>query len=200
MKHWRKSIVCSIWLQTTGNEPGLHDVIQACILPITHTWKMDKRSVPFFCDLQPKRVGQYETKTPRSRLRKAALDGLDPFGAVEMFETWVEEKFKGEKILPLSYNWPLTKRFLIDWMQPKTVDLYFSNSYRDPLAIANYVNDRLDYRTEPLKYNDERSFRILCTKHEIGVMAESDEFQQDCLAQSVRLLELYLAMVASIGS
>lgn len=156
--------LCAISIETTGEVPGEHDLIELCIMLLDEKLDPFLKISPFYCFLKPKRPDNAEKRYKREKLCKAQLEGLDPDFAADFLGEWFAKlnmpRFK--KIMPLTHNWPLVRDFLVDWLGQRNFNHYFDYRYRDLLPTAIYENDAAEFRVEQFPY-PKVFFQFLCS-------------------------------------
>lgn len=165
LTHLNGDILCVIDTETSGNIPGFHDLLQICILPLDYKLDPWHDYPPFYMEIQPKRPENYGLKTVwndevakkknKQLMAHAQVNGMEPYQAADLFDEWFQKLGLAvrKKISPLAHNWPFDRAFVIDWLGNEGFDQTFDPRYRDSMAVATYMNDRADFRTEPYPFN-----------------------------------------------
>ena len=165
LTHLNGDILCCIDVETSGEIPGFHDLLQICILPLDYKLDVWDNFPPFYMEIQPKRPENYGKATTwndeevarknRQLMAHAQVNGMEAYRAADLFDEWFQKLGLGyqKKIAPLAHNWPFDRGFVIDWLGNETFKQCFDPRYRDPMAVATYLTDRADFRTEPYPFN-----------------------------------------------
>lgn len=208
MIHLNGNLLAVVDVETTGFIPGHHDVVQVCVLILNEFLEPDKRVIPFYVDMKPKRPENIDPKALKvNRLKFAQLQqrALDPFDAADMFDDWFEALKtdtpkrdallpEGKKLAPVAQNWVFDRGFIIDWLGPKTYDSIFHPWYRDTLPTAQYLNDA--HYHDPMTTHQHKApfpksnLAYLCSQLDIKNHGAHDALQ-DCIATG----EVYRRMV-----
>lgn len=215
MKHFNAHLPAAIDVETTGLIPGYHDLIQICILILDSDFKPDKRMLPFYINIKPKRPHNIDPSNTsvlfrsREKFAKMMQRALDPWDAADLFEQWFESlKQKAflpekKKLLPIAQNWVFDREFIIDWLdglcdpvngKHLNFDSFFHPWYRDTLATAQYLNDRyvkdqfcvFDWKVPFPKSN----LAYLCSQLKIKNLQHHDALQD-----AIVTAEIYRKMV-----
>lgn len=89
------------------------------------------------------------------QIGKTNLTAFDPDRIAWLLMNWFLNDMKlnkFKKITPLAHKWPEIRDVLIRWLGWETFSEIFSEDYRDVHVIANYKNDLLAVRGEPVEY------------------------------------------------
>lgn len=181
---------------------------------------MDKRVLPFYMNMKPKRPHTIDHKAMHvTRLNFAMLmqRAVDPWDAADLFEQWFENLKRdtsarkallpeGKKLLIVGQNWPFDRNFVIDWLDGLSdpingeyinFDSFFHPWYRDTMAVAQFLNDR--YVLDPGCVLDHKvpfpksNLGYICSQLKIKNLKPHDALQ-DCVAtaEAYRLMCLGL--------
>lgn len=194
MIHLNGNVLCVIDCETSGSIPGIHDLIQICILPLDADLKPWRGINPFYMDLQPKRPENWDpddVKTTRTRFCEAKIKGMNPDQACTLFDEWFAKLAMppGKRISPLAQNWPFDREFIIDWLGRESVHQYFDARYRDTMAGALLMNDIAYFRVNTAPYA-KVNLTWLAKTHDIP-----HERAHDALADCVVTAEVYRQMI-----
>lgn len=198
MWHLNHHLLCSLGFYLTGPRPYFHDILEFSILPVNHILEFDKKIYPNrTMTLQPKRpanVGEDNLdhhKVPNGKLGNAMLYGMDPNNAVLVMEKWFEDlklpQYK--QIIPLAYNWPQKREFLIDWLGRETFKYIFHPyEYRDTMGIAAYLNDVADSKGNSIPYPD-------IVQQRLSTFAKQEWLGYEALQTAVNNIKVYRNLV-----
>jgi hypothetical protein len=191
-------LLCACEILTSGNVPRFHDLIQICLLPLNADFKPNKKCLPFYCDLKPRRKDNIDfdnlpKRVTRQQIYDITIKGADPDQAADLLQTWFD-KFQlgyGKKIWILAYDWIAKRPFIEDWLQsPTQYNMIFDYRYRDPLPASLYCNDKADFGAARKLPYAKVDFSYLCA----SVSADPDR-SKDCLIKCLQLSELYTKMI-----
>lgn len=193
MTHLNGHMLCAVDVETTGERPGFHDLIQICVLPADYKLEPWKDYVPFYTSLQLKRPeNASEEARIKTRLKwsEAQLNGLEPYRAADLFEEWFMKLglAPGKRIVPLAHNWPFDRGFIIDWLGEENFRQFFDGRYRDTMVTAAFCNDRADFCIEPYPYAK------INLEYLAGTLKISHERAHDALGDCITTLEVYRQM------
>lgn len=202
LNHLNGNLLCAIDVETTGLIPGTHDIASICILPLDEQIQPHPHLMPFHMTLQPKRPDNADPvalKLCHFKLSDLILEGTDPWRAVDLFDEWMTELMlpPNKKIVPLAHNWVFDRSWLIDWMGNVSFEHYFHFMYRDPLPIANYLQDVADFRCEIQK--PFTHFKLGYIARKLDVDVDSFGKLHDCMVDAVVCAETYRRLVLKYG-
>lgn len=198
MWHLNNHLLCSVGFFLTGPVPYFHDILEFSILPVNNLLQFDKKIYPNrTMTLQPKReqnIGEDSLdhhRVPKGKLANAILFGLEPNNAVLVIEKWFEDlqlpKYK--QIIPLAYNWPQKREFLIDWLGRETYKYIFHPfEYRDTMTAAILLNDQSDFRNNNIPFPD-------LTQSDLSSYSKSEWLGFEALQTAVNNIQVYRNMV-----
>ena len=154
MIHLNGHLLCAIDTETTGLKPFHHEIWEISILPLDENLDISQKIVPFNVYIQPtwpERADPDAIRVNKEGYMKACTDGFDKYVAAELFEEWFNKLKLGERkrIAPLGHNWAFDRAFMQDWLGHESFDFYVDGRFRDTMAMANYENDRADWKAEP---------------------------------------------------
>lgn len=197
--NWNGHLLCAVDLKTTGNIPGFDDVLEVGILPLDSEIRFAKGLLPFAPILQPKRPENYFhtlSFEKRVRISECKLNGLEAYTAADLLDEWFKNLGLAERktIIPLSYNWPQKRAFMVDWLGEKNFAGIFDYRYRDILGTTAFLNDRSEFQLEQQIPYPKLDLSYLCSQSKIERAAKND-----ALADCVAIAEVYrLAIKGSL--
>ena len=162
MKHFNGNLPCAVDIRTTGNTPGIHDLIELAVVPLTAGFALDKELMPFHMNFTTRHDPSYKDV---------------PEGAL-LIDSWVAEQtfinyYKNlglkttKRIQMLTFNAGITVPFLTDWFgvgedRVALINDYFDLQHtRDMVSTASYLND-LAYRNSLNFPISKLDFAYLC--------------------------------------
>ena len=185
LTHLNGNVMCAIDTATTGLQAGFHDLIRICIMPLDSEFKPVPSHPPLELDLIPKRKQNIDLKHPyisKMKIFEICQRGLDPDKTADFFGEWFDRLALpiGKKIVPLAYNWPHDRGFIIDWLGWAEFERVFHGHYRDAMCAANYANDRSAFCAERPPY-PKLGLSEICKA--LGIERDrSHEPIQDCMS------------------
>ena len=186
MMHLNGHLLCAVDVETTGLIPTIHDIATVCIMPLNEQLLPSREIIPFNMMLQPKRPENVDPEALnkcRLKLSDLILNGFDAWKAADLFDEWFEKLRLpgGKKIAPLAHNWPFDRSFIIDWLGNLNYEGRFYHRYRDPMVIANYMNDLADLRGETYPY-PKLELPYLISQMKIELPGQLHDAMIDCVA------------------
>jgi hypothetical protein len=128
------NVMCSIGIRTTGKDPKTDEIYHICILPL------DLNYNPIFKQIFEKyiRVSPEHEKKLKLQDRIFAKRHTEVW---DLFDEWFDLHIKKGQIIPLVYDWPVTKEFLTSFVSESGFKLAFCDKARDLKAVSLYMND-----------------------------------------------------------
>lgn len=196
--NWNGNLLAAVDIKTTGDKAGFHDLVEIAILPLTSDIKIEKKYLPFAPILQPKRPQNYINDLrykKRVWVANAQVVGLDAYLGGDLLEEWFKKLDlpQNKKIIPLSYDWPAKRAFMIDWLGQRNFEGIFDYRYRDILSTTLFCNDRAEFVSTQIPY----------PKVDIGYLCSQSKVERtvanDAVADCVVIAEVYrLAIKGSL--
>jgi DNA polymerase III epsilon subunit-like protein len=177
--------MAAVDLETTGTQPGYHEIIQIAIVPLDADFKPLDDVRPFYTLVKPEHperesVGaKHKHKIPMEELMLQAPEQ-------DRVKDWLVDWFEGLKLpfkrclVPLAHNWAFESSFLKAWLGVEMTDQLFHSHARDSMLTAIAINDRAACQGEPIPFA-RVALSTLCTKLNI-VNTNPHDALADCLA------------------
>lgn len=189
MIHWNGNQLCAIDTETTGLEPGYHEIIQIAILPLDSNIKPRRDVMPFYIEIipdYPERADKKAMEINRLDFAKIAQRGHDREKAKDLLAEWVDglglpyTKYGNRKrVIPLGQNYAFDRSFIMSWLGTQTYEELFFYGYRDTKVAAAFLNDKAAMHAEKVPYS-KTSLSWLANKHNV-VNEKAHDALSDCL-------------------
>lgn len=186
-QHCNGNMIVAMALKATGNQPGLHDVVQLSGIPLYADLTINKELLPLNLLLTPINTRLRDRNT-RCLLREAVEFGYDQSLAIEYFERWVEsldlpyKKYGQERcqIIALVYCYESFFPFLSALIGDETVKEFFHPDIRELRAAALLKNDEASFNADRIPFPKARLRYISGT---LGIQAGNNaDALEDCKA------------------
>ena len=195
--HLNGNLLVSVDLETTGRQPGYHEIIQIACVPLGPDLKPSPRLAPFYTEIKPdfpERVEPQAMFKHHISLEQLLLHSPSQDKVRDLFVEWFERldlPFK-KSLVPMAHNWAFEASFLKAWMGiPLFEEMWFSLA-RDGMLLAIAINDKAAFRGETIPFS-KVGLGSLCNKFNI-VNANAHDALADALAEAEvyrALLQLY---------
>ena len=183
MMHLNGNKLCVLDVETTGLNPAKHDIIEVCCIYLDSFVKpTDKMFHMFITPSRPENIDSRAMKINKVSSVEAMKRGIDSMKAADAFEDWFNtlELRERKSIAPLGHCYHFDMGFLKSWLGEKHYEYYFDYHIRDTAIIANYLNDRADFRSEQYPY-PKQSLTYLCNQLDVENPSKHTAIG-DCLA------------------
>lgn len=196
MKHLRGNLICVIDVETTP-----YEIWQVSCIPLDPSFKPVKGSTHFEVKIRP--VNRDKCDRQIMGLNKKEFERVFKFPethetAVDLFHRYCRSALKRyagpeTKILPLGQNWAFDAGKLQMWLGPEVFDDLFHPWYRDPMVVAQFLNDVAfqdvegPFKKEPFKF---ANLKHLAEKYKVVNLKAHDALQDAATTYKV-----YEAMV-----
>ena len=188
--HCNGHLICAIDTETTGLVPGYNDLVQMAIVPLNDKFQQNKAVPIFYIDLKPVRPENAHPKAMQVnglKLANLLTDGMDPFQAADLFETWFKALGLGpnKKIMPLGHNYKFDEGFLREWLGDATYEQFFHYEVRDTKSVALFHSDKTWWKADDIQF-PKRSLSYVA-----GRLGIQNERAHDALGDAVTTAEVY---------
>ena len=196
--HLNGNLLVSVDLETTGRQPGYHEIIQIACVPLGPDLKPAPGLMPFYTEIKPdfpERVEKQAMFKHHISLEQLLTPCPEP-GQGAQTCSWNGSSgwtcpFK-KSLVPMAHNWAFEASFLKAWMGiPLFEEMWFSLA-RDGMLLAIAINDKAAFRGEAIPFS-KVGLGSLCNKFNI-VNANAHDALADALAEAEvyrALLQLY---------
>jgi DNA polymerase III epsilon subunit-like protein len=192
------NLLASIDLETTGTQPGYHEIVQIAIVPLNSDIRPIAELPVFYTNIRPrhpKRASPEAAAKNGISIDDLMLHAPEPEKVEDMLVEWFERlELPFQKVLvPLAHNWAFESSFLKAWLGVTMVDKLFHSHARDGMLLAVSLNDMAAFRGEPAPFN-RVGLNWICTK--LGI---TNKNAHDALSDAYAGAEVYRAMVMGMA-
>lgn len=180
-------------VETTGTEPGYHEVIQIAVVPLEPiSLQPNPRYAPFYSCICPKYIQRIMPDAMRAH--KIPLDELQKYPDHETVGESLREWFLsmqlpvGKRIIPIAHNLVFDQPMVSALLGERMYEEIFSRNGRCTLQAAEYINLRETYAGRAAPFN-KMSLTYLCKHFGITLDGAHDALA-DCLATAAVFREL----------
>ncbi len=195
MMHLNGNVLTAIFIEVTGDNPLVNDIIEICAWPVDNFLRPSKLVYPFYHQIQPFRdeAIDYETASmTKEKIAHCKIHGLEPSLVADRLEEWVKSMNlpRNKKLVPLCYDWPTMRAYLTTWLGFHNFRALFSTEYRDIMATAIHTNDHRNLRAKPAKYPRVNESTYLANQHAIHF-----RMADDVMVKCLKIAETYHSMM-----
>jgi DNA polymerase III epsilon subunit-like protein len=185
--HLNGNLMAAVDLETTGTQPGYHEIIQIAILPLDSEFKPLEGVRPFYTNIRPNHP-ERETPAATQKHKIPMSELLLHAPSSERVQDWLVEWWEAldlpyqKGLVPLAHNWAFESGFLKAWLGVPMVDKLFYAQARDSMLYALSLNDKYACAGEAAPFNHV-SLGSLCKK--LGIVnTNPHDALADCLAEA----------------
>lgn len=163
-EHVNNNLICAIDIRVGGTDPMTSDLLEICVLPLNHSFKVSADFGLFHTMIQPAWPVDLKHAGLGKETLKEYLGAPDSVLALELFEQWLLELNlpKHKKIMPLVWNWSDVFPYLKIWMTGRNYGDFMHESVRDCLPLLNYVNDRQSLMGQEVTFKHPTFSQLTC--------------------------------------
>lgn len=190
--HCNKNVLCAIDIRVGGTDPGMSDLLELAILPVSHSYGVHQEFKLFHLKMRPSwPVDGKVAGINKEGLQEFMDQPFDTIGGFSMFEAWVERLGlrRGKGLMPLCWDWAFVKPFLKMWMGEENFNHYINPNVRDLQTVLNVVNDRYFFWHEPVPIVHPKRQTLY---HRLGVELID---KNSCVAQCKGMVDAYKTLL-----
>jgi DNA polymerase III epsilon subunit-like protein len=188
------NLMAAVDLETTGTQPGFHEIIQIAVLPLDSNLRPLDGVLPFYTHIRPLHP-ERETPAATQKHKIPMTELLLHAPEQDRVADWLVEWFEALKLpfkrclVPLAHNWAFESSFLKAWLGVPMVDQMFHSHARDSMLCAVSLNDRATFSGLKKPFGHV-SLGAMCTK--LGIVNTNPH---DALADCIAEAEVYRALL-----
>ena len=192
--HLNGNLMAAIDFETTGLEPGYHEIIQVAVVPLNSDLLPNPEIRPFYHNIAPKhpqRAAKGALQINGHDLADLMLNAPSSEKVADLLVEWFEalDLPATKKLVPLAHNWVFEKTFGQAWLGSELFGHMFHFLPRDGMALALAIKDRAAFASEPDPF-DKVSLNQLCKKLHVV-----NENPHDALGDAIAEAKVYRALV-----
>lgn len=194
MSHLSGNLLAAIDFETTGRQPGYHEIIQIAILPLNEHLQPHPQVPHFYLNIRPEHPERCEKGAGFIHgidIDMLLLHAPSQDRACDLLGEWFNNlKLPQNKVIvPLAHNWAFESSFLKGWLGSDRVDELFHSHGRDSMLLAIAINDKAFFLGEPIPFS-RVSLPFLCKQLTIP-----HEHAHDALDDCRATAELYRTLL-----
>ena len=194
MPHLYGNVLAAIDFETTGNEPGYHEIIQVAVVPLDSQLNPHPDMRPFYSNVAPEypeRAEKEAEETHNLDLNKLILEAPSKDRVAQMLHEWFVKLDLpiSKRLVPLAQNWSFESGFLNEWLGIHLKEEIFHHAVRDPMINASFWNDRMVFHGEKHPFN-RIGLLSLC-----NILGVTNENPHDALSDAIATAHVYRAML-----
>lgn len=191
--HSNNNVICAIDIRTGGPDPMRADLLEVCIVPVDHSFRVHSQFGMFHLKIRPSwKVDTKHARISADKFTEFQQSPFDASGAQDLFERWTQTALglkKHKKIMPLVWNYEQTRPWLKLWLGDSGYDHFIHENVRDMMTLLNFVNDRYAFYGEEVPYKHP-TFGQLTVRSGVSLI------ERNCLASNCKaLIDVYNFMM-----
>ena len=189
-------VLCAVDIETTGTEPGYHEVIQVACVPLDQHYEPSKKYRHFYLDgIAPKYPDRQsmdaKTKT-RLDAKKLAEECVSQERAADLMEEWFVSLAlpSGKRLVPLAHNAGFERTMMLDWLGHDTYHAIWDGRARCSMQATAFINDMYYWQglSDPFT---ELTLTYVCKR--LGIPLEN---AHNALADTLATAKVYKALLS----
>jgi DNA polymerase III epsilon subunit-like protein len=192
-------VLCAVDLETTGTEPGFHEVIQVAAVPLDQHLEPSKKYRPFYLDGiapdHPERQSPDAKAKTKLDAKKLAEECVSQTRAADLMDEWFMSLAlpADKRLVPLAHNWGFERSFMLPWLGPDTFHTIWDGRARDSMQGSALINDIHWWQGNKDPFT-EISLTSVCKR--LGIPLEN---AHNALADCLATAKVYKALLSLFG-
>ncbi len=187
MVHLNGNLMAVVDFETTGKDPGYHEIIQIAVVPLDADLQPTKELRPFYHNIapeHPERADHGAKLINRLNLDDLILNAPSSQKVADLLIEWWDrlELPMTRNLVPLAHNWPFEAGFGRAWLGYDLFNQLFHGHARDSMEYALNLNDRAAFAGLPIPFK-KVGLGPLCAQFKIDNETPHDALS-DCLAEA----------------
>jgi DNA polymerase III epsilon subunit-like protein len=140
-------VLTAVDVETTGTEPGYHEIIQVAAVPLDEHLNPSKKHRPLYlpgiAPYHPERQGHDAKAKTHLDAKKLAEECISQERAAELMDEWFLslELPSGKRLVPLAHNWGFERTMMLHWLGPECFHTIWDGRARDSQQASAFIND-----------------------------------------------------------
>ena len=192
--HLNGNLLAAIDIETTGSQPGYHEIIQVAVVPLNADLRPNPELRPFYHNIAPEYPERAEKEASVIHgldLAELVLNSPSSGRVADLLLEWFEalDLPVDKRLAPLAHNWAFEVGFGKAWLGDEMFNHIFHFHPRDGMIFALSLKDRAAFAGEPDPFG-YIGLGALCKK--FGIVNENPH---DALCDAVAEAEVYRALL-----
>ncbi len=156
--HLNGNLMAAIDFETTGLEPGYHEIIQIGIVPLNSDFRPNTELRPFYHNLAPKHPERSQAGAGQVHglnLEDLILHSPSAERVADLLVDWWHglDLPEGKTLVPLGFNWEFESGHGRHWLGYDLFNQLFHGHARDGMRLAISLNDRAAFAGETIPFS-----------------------------------------------
>lgn len=158
IRHCNANLLAGVDFETTGDEPGYHEICQIAIVPLDSNFEPSREIRPFYSNIRPdhpEHADPVAMRVHKISMEDLLLNAPSQERVADMLMEWFVniDLPVNRCLVPVVWNWSFESSFGKAWLGNKMWSRIFHSHARDGMLVATAMKDRAYFLGEELPFD-----------------------------------------------
>lgn len=194
MRHLNGNLMAAVDFETTGDQPGYHEIVQIAVVPLTADIRPNSSLRPFYSNIRPDYPERADPRAMRVhgiKMEDLLMHAPPQERVADMLVEWFGalDLPANRNLVPVAWNWAFESGFGQAWLGTSLWKEIFHSHARDGMLFGLALKDRAAFAGEPYPFE---SVGLSAIAKKYGI---ENPNPHDALADAITGAEAYRALL-----